>query len=269
MPPPTLTADKYERAVASLRGARLASVAYYPLTVVEDGREFDDRDRGWRHRPVLGVELPAEDSRRYSAAWEVQFRPQSSGVGRETCVRASGTRRTGRRARTDADEQSLFLGGFLGTLLTDADIAWARRPCRPVADGLQAPRITGHGLARVRSVRAMAGTRPLRARHRRGDSRLRPNHRCPGLVSVDGCERLWIPLDRLVASGSGRAEPRGHSPTAPKCQCRLMLMLRPARTPARRRARPASSAVGEVARRRHVPVPRPAPGRRTPDRARR
>ena len=113
MPPPTLTADKYERAVASLRGARLASVAYHPLTVVEDGREFDDRDRGWRHRPVLGVELPAEDSRRYSAAWEVQFRPQSSGVGRET-------RRPIHKARSarHGGPGEIHTGWILSTLLT-------------------------------------------------------------------------------------------------------------------------------------------------------
>lgn len=73
MPLSPLTEDEYESTVASLRGARLVEVTYYPLSCGAEGTEVEDWDFGGWHLPTMGVELRTEDGTRYSAVWGQSF----------------------------------------------------------------------------------------------------------------------------------------------------------------------------------------------------
>lgn len=68
-----LTAEKYERTTALLRGRRIRRVVYYPLTGGEDGHDVDDWDFGPWHQPTMGVELFTDDGARFSAVWGSSF----------------------------------------------------------------------------------------------------------------------------------------------------------------------------------------------------
>ncbi|GLW98259.1 hypothetical protein [Microtetraspora sp. NBRC 16547] len=68
-----LTAVKYERTTALLRGRRIRKVVYYPLTDGEDGRDVEDWDFGPWHQPTMGVELFTDDGACFSAVWGSSF----------------------------------------------------------------------------------------------------------------------------------------------------------------------------------------------------
>ncbi|WP_432864891.1 hypothetical protein [Microbispora rosea] len=68
-----LTAEKYERTTALLRGGRIRRVVYYPLTGGEDGRDVEDWDFGPWHQPTMGVELFTDDGACFSAVWGSSF----------------------------------------------------------------------------------------------------------------------------------------------------------------------------------------------------
>ncbi|OPG13833.1 hypothetical protein [Microbispora sp. GKU 823] len=68
-----LTAVRYERTTALLRGRRIRRVVYYPLTGGEDGRHVEDWDFGPWHQPTMGVELFTDDGACFSAVWGSNF----------------------------------------------------------------------------------------------------------------------------------------------------------------------------------------------------
>ncbi|GAB1821682.1 hypothetical protein [Herbidospora sp. RD11066] len=67
-----LTAVEYERTAALLRGSRIRSVVYYPLTCGDDGFEVEEWDFGPWHQPTMGVELHTDDAC-FSAVWGDSF----------------------------------------------------------------------------------------------------------------------------------------------------------------------------------------------------
>lgn len=68
-----LTADIYERRVASLRGRSVVAVDYFVLMVGEEGTDVDEWDYGTWHEPTMGVWLTLDSGEVYAATWDSTF----------------------------------------------------------------------------------------------------------------------------------------------------------------------------------------------------
>ncbi|MFD1543765.1 hypothetical protein [Nonomuraea guangzhouensis] len=125
-----LTAVKYERTAATLRGRRIRKVVYYPLTGGEDGCDVVEWDFGTWHQPTMGVELFTDDGACFSAVWGSSFDHYGLEVFPEPMtahLRMIGE--PGGPAAVDVTDHPRW-SSLVGRKLTCVDIAWSQDPVR-------------------------------------------------------------------------------------------------------------------------------------------
>ncbi|MEZ0110831.1 hypothetical protein ABH920_004846 [Catenulispora sp. EB89] len=144
--PPPLTAERYERLVAGLRGRAIVAVDYCVLMGGEEGTDPDEWDSGAWHEPTMGVELAMDDGNIYTATWghtfdyyglELYPAPMSDFL--------SSIGQPGGSARITASGHRLW-AGIVGTPIESCRIHWCGEEDgapTPVPDAIHVQTATG------------------------------------------------------------------------------------------------------------------------------